>query len=214
MLDYNEILNGKDVILASDWHMYKYDKTTGLVNKRADYDKIIERQNDAMNSNSVFLFLGDLVDDNITDRNIVSDLIKSIKGPKILIRGNNDIFEDEFYINNGFMSVEYAIRYNNVIFSHTSIPIDGSVFYNIHGHIHRDGWDANDIPYYHPCKQNINVCGMKVGMPVLKYMPLERLATINTKYIEGQTEKAGMTRFIQNMAYQVYLKAEKKRIFK
>lgn len=155
------IKNGNKIMLGTDWHMYKYNKNSSLISKRNEYDEIISIQNETIGDNDIFIFLGDLVDSEVTNRSIISNIIKDIRGKyKFIIRGNNDIFSDKFYKECGFDEITYGIKYKDVFISHTSIDISkiDYVKTNIHGHIHRDYTEINTIPYYHKCDNNINIC--------------------------------------------------------
>ena len=69
------ILNDESrVFVSSDYHMYKYDKETGLINKRPDFEEIIKNQNENVSDEDTFIFLGDLVDDQFVNRDIVRDI--------------------------------------------------------------------------------------------------------------------------------------------
>lgn len=193
-------MNEGKIFISTDWHMYRYDKNTGLISRRPDFEDIIGFQNSAVSDEDIFIFLGDLVDDQFTDASAVTEICSRMRGIKLFIRGNNDIFADDVYINGGFISVDYAIIMNKIAFSHTSIPVDETEYVNIHGHIHRDGWDCNDIPYYHPCNRNINICTKDCTTICLSDMDLDELMSRNNNWIPGKTEKPGMSMFVQNMA--------------
>lgn len=199
--------SGHNVWIGTDFHACKYDKETGLVYISPKFDAIIKEINDKVSDDDVFIFLGDLLDSEITDTRILHKVCKTIKGKtKIFIRGNNDTFGDSVYLAEGFNNVCFGILYENIYFSHTSIDISNCCefhgIYNVHGHIHRDYTDVNSIPYYHECRRNINVCGMNGNIVNLNDIKnnLKTLSRLNTKYIEGKTEKPGMSQFVQNQA--------------
>lgn len=200
----------KKVWVVSDLHLIKYDKESGRVYHAPDYDEKIEALTQISDGDGV-IFLGDLVDSEITDINLVSKLYRSIIKPRcatVLIRGNNDCFEDAFYIDGiGFDAVVYGLLIGNIFLSHTSIPIDGQEqYWNVHGHIHRYNCNINDIPYYHPCERNVNICG--ACNHIIEFNELQKniamLADYNNSWIKGKTEKPGMSQFVQNMAMQTF----------
>lgn len=145
------------IFIASDWHLYQYDKETGFISKNPNFDEIIKTQNELVKDDDEFIFLGDLVDSEINDEKIVYEILRNIRGHKTyFIRGNNDCFSDDVY-EHYFRKCVYALYgiQRKILISHTSVDITKYpwIDYNIHGHIHRKGWDINNIPYYHPCEK-------------------------------------------------------------
>lgn len=197
---------GHKVYVASDWHMYKFDKESGLIAKRPDYDRIIENFRNTVDADDSLIYLGDLVDAEMRDHDAVIDIIEHIPcRHKFMVRGNNDTFADEFYTTAGFEDIKYAIIWRQMAFSHTSIDRINKLarlgIYNVHGHIHRDGWNVDDIPYYHDATRCFNMCNPD-NMPVDTdwiYDNIEQLANNNNNSIEG-FEKPGMSTFVKNMA--------------
>ena len=98
--------------------------------------------NKIVKPNDVFLFLGDLSEEEFYEagsdaiKQKLIDMCKRMNGRKIMIYGNNDITDIDFYHRKcGFIEV-----YKNPIltkkhgFSHG--PIDTGDVMNVHGHIH------------------------------------------------------------------------------
>jgi calcineurin-like phosphoesterase family protein len=71
-----------------------------------------------------------------------------LNGKKILIRGNHDHQNDEWYLNNGFLQVHDFLNIGDILFVHyplqeaVSRGFDhtkfGTVEHVIHGHVHTD----------------------------------------------------------------------------
>jgi len=103
--------------------------------------------NSVVKDEDVVFHLGD-VSAGLRDR--VDDfktLIGSLKGKKILIRGNHDHQTDEWYVEAGFRSVHESLSIGGVLMVHYPVQeaisrkVDdskwGAVDHVLHGHIHR-----------------------------------------------------------------------------
>lgn len=87
----------------------------------------------------------------------LAEIMNSLNGTKILIRGNHDYFDighkrkavdaiPNFYTDNGFTLVVDAImERNNVLLSHAPMKLSRDITMNIHGHFH-----DNDHRTYEP----------------------------------------------------------------
>lgn len=83
----------------------------------------------------LFLFLGDLTDGSIKDKNI-NGLFADIPGYKVMLKGNNDNMEESAYRSAGFDKIVYhAVVVGNVLFTHNPVKVKSPI-YNIHGHNH------------------------------------------------------------------------------
>jgi calcineurin-like phosphoesterase family protein len=144
----NQILNNApNIWLASDWHLWK----KGLRNN-PDKDSLISNQIKTVGSSDAFIYLGDIAHrdsyyPNLKDE--ISKIFKSLKGKKILILGNHDIFEDAYYQNEcGFEHVNDGFYWDRYVFSHA--PLHFSLYngakYNVHGHTHGYNCDRR-VPY-------------------------------------------------------------------
>lgn len=98
----NETINkGRQIWLTTDWHLITYDKKTGAISKRSNYDQIIETFSQ-ISEDDLIINLGDLIDSEVEDQNNLDMLredISKIKASMILIRGNNDVLPNKFYTN-------------------------------------------------------------------------------------------------------------------
>lgn len=127
-----EIDQCNKIYLNSDYHLDKID----------DINELIKLHNSIVTNNDCFIYLGDIVSDeyNAYLENEGYKFLQKLNGKvKILIRGNNDLLSEEFYLTKcGFHFVVITLKYRNYIFSHAplndkSIPV-GEL--NIHGHLH------------------------------------------------------------------------------
>jgi len=204
------IENGNKVILGTDWHLIRYDKSAGTFYLKQDWEDIIRMQNKACGENDVFIFLGDLVDDDLPEFMPIYELLgcraeRQLTGKyKFMIRGNNDTFSDHSYKNLGFDEVVYGIRYKDIFFSHISVPLhfteDTGCHTNVHGHMHRDNTDVDSIAYYHAYPDD-NICICREDChpvdltDIIKHIRLWKYNNCN--YVQGY-EKPGMSRFLLN----------------
>ena len=134
-----KIKNGNQIWLTTDWHLIVFNKETGTISKRPNYDQIIETYSQ-IPENDLIINLGDLIDSEVEDRNnlemIRKDLSK-IKAPMILIRGNNDVLSKTFYTDTLGIDVFIdgnSFQYEDILFSHACEAND--VRMNVHGHSH------------------------------------------------------------------------------
>lgn len=152
----NRVLKaGHNVWLSSDWHLWKrVTKNSSRCKKRSDFDNIIKTYQN-INPEDILIFLGDLVDGEFTDKNSLKKVLLTIPCTKILVRGNNDLFDNDFYKSCGFKYVTYAFKWNSILFSH--MPQKHDCKMNIHGHLHK-GINAKSNPeYWVPYKFHVDV---------------------------------------------------------
>lgn len=127
--------------ISSDYHLLR-EILKGDRNDLSRSEGIIEMHNKIVKPNDVFLFLGDLSEEEFYEagsdaiKQKLIDMCKRMNGRKIMIYGNNDTTDIDFYHRKcGFIEV-----YKNPIltkkhgFSHG--PIDTGDVMNVHGHIH------------------------------------------------------------------------------
>ena len=203
------------IFLASDWHLVKYDKESGRSWKRPDIG-IVKSNLAVVKREDSFIFLGDLQDSEIEDKEVIKEVLNVLpkETQKILIRGNNDCFGDQAYLDMGFDEVLWAlpIRFRglNILLSHTSVNVANTSWYNVHGHIHRPGVNVFDIPYYHDPHRCHNICNHRTNNAdiydieeiVFKLKHITKWGTM----ITGKTEKPGMSQLCQHMAEDVLRK--------
>ena len=136
----NETLkNGNQIWLTTDWHLITYDKKTGAIEKRSNYDQVIETYA-KIPEGDLIINLGDLIDSEVEDQHYLEILKKDlskIKTPMILIRGNNDVLPKAFYTDTLGIDVFIdgnSFQYKDILFSHACEEND--VRMNVHGHSH------------------------------------------------------------------------------
>lgn len=136
----NETLkNGNQIWLTTDWHLIVFNKETGAIEKRSNYDEIINVYSQ-IPEGDLIINLGDLIDSEVEDpfylEMIKKDLSK-IKASMILIRGNNDVLPNEFYTDTLGIDVFVdgnSFQYEDILFSHACEENDVRI--NVHGHSH------------------------------------------------------------------------------
>lgn len=136
-----------DVWVCSDWHLWIRDeKGKPKCHKSSYFDKVFSNYKDTVKDQDLVIYLGDLTDGELEDEtsfNELRDTIKSLPGNKIMVRGNNDLKDANFYKSCGFKYVVQAFVWSNVLFTH--IPIENAFDLNIHGHLH--GYKTYWVPY-------------------------------------------------------------------
>lgn len=126
---------GNTVWLCTDWHLWKrVSKNQPLCNKRKDFDKVIKAVESTVKLNDLLINLGDLVDGEFQDKESLKNQMQEIVCKKVLVRGNNDLFDNAFYKSCGFLYVVDSFQWHNILFSHC--PVENDCDLNIHGHIH------------------------------------------------------------------------------
>lgn len=141
---------GNKVFCATDWHLWQKDKEHPTVcHKRRNFDEIIKNITSTIGKDDTLIFLGDLVDGEFRDKDSLKNVLLALPGQKVLVRGNNDLFEYSYYRSCGFRNVTRAFVWSNILFSHFPTKNDNDV--NVHGHIH------NYKSYYIPYTNQIDV---------------------------------------------------------
>lgn len=133
----SELDKAKNIWVSSDYHLSLYDDKNGVYDNKYS-NKLISNQNEYVDDSDIFIYLGDIVDGEVSDQEVLKNEIRKLRGKKILVRGNNDVLPDEFYEDCGFIAVFDSFKYKNIIFSHPALhksQFNGAE-YNIHGHIH------------------------------------------------------------------------------
>lgn len=148
----------KNIWLTSDLHLFKYTyEGTKTSNYYIDIMRRFTKiQKNKVKNNDVFIYLGDISyrhavedDEYIT---MINSFIKQLNGTKILVRGNHDLFNRNYYTEKmGFDFVTDYIQFNNLFLTHAPFPLDpdDNETINIHGHIHGDKKYMNMNPEHH-----------------------------------------------------------------
>ena len=117
------------------------------------HNTIIERWNATIPDDAWVIHAGDVQMKG--DKIKVGNIIRRLKGRKILIKGNHDTWSNRTYYEMGFEQViDFPIYIGHgTIISHQPL-IDPGVFLNIHGHTHEKNVE-DDTRYYNvSCEQN------------------------------------------------------------
>ena len=131
------------VWLTTDWHLWMFNKETRQVSRRSDFTRIINTYNKMVHDQDLVIYLGDLTDGEVEKRQELGQILDSLRGTKILVLGNNDLFPEEWYKQHGFKYVTPKFIFKNILFSHMPLPHNNRM--NIHGHIH--GYKTYWLPY-------------------------------------------------------------------
>ena len=150
-------LEQSDVYVSADYHLGKKflhkQSTPEYAKHEANEKRIIELHNKVVKPDDTFLFLGDLSESEFGEeyevdriKEEVKKLIKTLNGKIVMIRGNNDTFDDQFYKDCGI----YVVTNKDIVFtekhafSHYPCNVTGDML-NIHGHIHgsRKYWNID-----------------------------------------------------------------------
>ncbi len=150
-------LEKSDTYVSADYHLGKRFLHKRDSNEYAEFEELenraIELHNKIIKPNDLFLFLGDISESEFGEeyeidyiKNEVKSLIQKLNGKIVMIKGNNDTFDDKFYTECGI----YAIIDKDIVltekhaFSHYPCNVSGNKL-NIHGHIHgtRKYWNIS-----------------------------------------------------------------------
>ena len=99
---------------------------------------LINNWNSTVTEKDLIFHLGDLAFCNADERR---QLMRKLKGNKILIKGNHDSATDTHYKKLGFIEVYERLEFGNYILSHKPIETDKI---NIHGHKHNNQLDSDN----------------------------------------------------------------------
>ena len=181
----NDTLRRKNNIwVCSDWHLWLRDeKGKPKCHKASYFDKVFSNYKDTVKDGDLVIYLGDLVDGELADEKSFDELrdtIKALPGTKVMVRGNNDLKDPNFYKSCGFKYVVQAFVWSNVLFTH--IPIENAFDLNIHGHLH--GYKTYWVPY----TNQIDVGAFEGRKKPVELLKLLRSQPIYAKGIKEQPE--------------------------
>ena len=121
---------------------------------------LIENWNTKVSTDDLVIHCGDFA---LCSADRFDEIIKRLRGRKILIKGNHDSRSIIFYLDHGFSFVCNYFSMKNILFTHRPLPIDTkfSEAYHVFGHIHNNETiDSGD-------KKRINV-----SVEVTEYFPV------------------------------------------
>lgn len=161
----NTLKQGHDVWIMTDCHFIRYNKDTGEISDNPNKNKVIDVAKKTIKHDDLLIYLGDLIDGEVEKKEELSHIINSIPGMKVLVRGNNDLFPDEWYLKHGFAFVTPKFIWDDILFAHR--PQDNQNKLNIHGHVHcQEGkitfkYYNTEISHYHN-QIDAAYCGARV----------------------------------------------------
>ena len=102
-----------NIWVCSDWHLWIRDeKGKPKCHKASYFNKVFSNYKETVKDQDLVIYLGDLTDGELADEtsfNELRDTIKSLPGNKIMVRGNNDLKDANFYKSCGFKYVKCII---------------------------------------------------------------------------------------------------------
>lgn len=167
------------IAIGTDFHFIGYndDKTKIIMKPKSYIEKIIEKENEIVGKDGIFIFLGDILYKAFrTEYDIPDEMkkeaikyIKKFSGKyKILVRGNHDNLPDDFYIDTcGFTHVCSALTYNNILFTHQPEIVKPPLI-NVHGHMHGTGKYTESKPKHYMDVWTVNKSHIDTLENVLK----------------------------------------------
>lgn len=127
------------IYLISDTHLH-HKNIIDYDNREDNYIDIIKNDFKILNQSDTLIHLGDVFFSRATES---MQIFKNINCHKILIKGNHDNKEDDWYLEHGFDEVyekfSLIINDKNILFTHIPQKINNTIYdINIHGHLHND----------------------------------------------------------------------------
>lgn len=152
-----------NIYVVTDLHLFKrVEKGKPVCKKRYNFNEVINNYKSTVKDDDVVIFLGDLCDGELRSPLELSSIILSLPGKKILVLGNNDLFDFKTYREMGFKYVTYSFIWRNIVLSH--YPLVNTQSLNVHGHLH------NCKQYWIPYQNQIDAayCDARVKPVLLK----------------------------------------------
>ena len=126
----------ENIFISTDWHLYS-DEANAHHPYRTMLDLTLLKNNVGrdMSPADLWLFLGDLCDPKVANRETIRRILETIPARKVLVRGNHDTEDDQWYLDLGFDQVTDGVVIHNMLFTHRPEPVPKD-WINVHGHIH------------------------------------------------------------------------------
>ncbi len=128
-----------------------YEGANRPFNSLDEHDEaLIERWNNTVKDDDKIYHLGDFC----LNRKALQ-YARRLRGRKILIMGNHDVFRTQEYLDVGFERVHGVLQFENLILSHIPVhtnQVDHRFFANVHGHLHSkrvDDWRYLNVSCEH-----------------------------------------------------------------
>lgn len=133
--------------VISDLHLgdrgvIKFERTEFATIEEHDATLVQYWNKTVVNKDDTVYFLGDLHDNSRRrdDLDYLKSLVSKLRGHKIIILGNHDVFRDQDYLDLGFEKVIHGPYYYKpyLILSHEPCreALNNPYVWNIHGHLH------------------------------------------------------------------------------
>ena len=143
-----EEVENMNVYLISDTHLNHANIATYCDRPKDFTELIMRRWNETVRPEDIVIHLGDVI---MHKRGIIKEILDSLNGRKILIRGNHDRrWSNRKWMENGFQFSCDGMKFRQCWLTHepaTSLA-DGCIL-NIHGHLH-NVWhkvgEVNGVP--------------------------------------------------------------------
>lgn len=182
-----------NVWVGTDWHLWSVNSIT---DKRHQFRSIsnLGRLSDAyaedIQSDDIFIYLGDLCDPSVTDIKKLKAIVSSIPGYKVLCRGNHDTQDDTFYKEIGFDVVCEICVIHNLVFSHKPVRVPIG-YLNIHGHLHTEKMSTLGYQHINAYDSNFFERPMLVDdlIDSAAFQSPEEYAGTDLKHVEEKFEK-------------------------
>jgi calcineurin-like phosphoesterase family protein len=116
-------------------------------------EELIKRWNETVRDDDKVYHLGDFC---LNRRSL--ETAKRLKGRKILIMGNHDVFKTQEYLDVGFERLHGVLQFENLILSHIPVhvgQVEHRFFANVHGHLHSR--KINDWRYLNVSVENTDL---------------------------------------------------------
>ena len=182
-----------NVWVGTDWHLWSVNSVT---DKRHQFKSIsnLGRLSDAyaedIQSDDIFIYLGDLCDPGVTDIKKLKAIVSSIPGYKVLCKGNHDTQDDTFYREIGFDVVCEICVIHNLVFSHKPVRVPMG-YLNIHGHLHTEKMSTLGYQHINAYDSNFFERPMLVDdlIDSAAFQSPEEYAGTDLKHVEEKFEK-------------------------
>lgn len=182
-----------NVWVGTDWHLWSVNSVT---DKRHQFRSIsnLGRLSDAyaedIQSDDIFIYLGDLCDPSVTDIKKLKTIVSSIPGYKVLCKGNHDTQDDTFYKEIGFDVVCEICVIHNLVFSHKPVRVPMG-YLNIHGHLHTEKMSTLGYQHINAYDSNFFERPMLVDdlIDSAAFQSPEEYAGTDLKHVEEKFEK-------------------------
>jgi calcineurin-like phosphoesterase family protein len=126
--------------LITDTH-FDHDNIGVYCDRPAGWmDRILKNWRRMVQKDDLVLHLGDVM---VGNRRSLLDMMNSLPGAKVLVRGNHDAKSTLWYIRNGFVFATDGLSHKGVTFTHRPAALlSCGTDINVHGHVHNTPWKS------------------------------------------------------------------------